>query len=111
MKTICLNLNIHKTHRLKKYDFFDIGHNNFYFDDMVIQTEAEQRNRDFVAPMFDVLFDLIEKYGKAFRFSITVSGFVLELLDKYYSPLLERYRALYETGCVEFVGMPYYHSL
>lgn len=111
MKTICLNLNIHKTHRLKKYDFFDIGHNNFYFDDMVIQTDAEQRNRDFVAPMFDVLFGLIEKYGKAFRVSITVSGFVLELLDKYYSPLLERYRALYETGCVEYVGMPYYHSL
>lgn len=111
MKTICFNLNIHRASRLKKYDFFDIGHNNFYFDDILVQTESEQRNRDFVFPMFDVLMSLIEKYGSAFRFSITVSGIVLELVERYYPEMLGRYREFFDTGCVEFVGMPYNCSL
>ena len=111
MKTICFNLNIHRSTLLKKYDFFDIGHNNFYFDYLGLQTEAEQRNRDFVNPMFDVLTELIEKYGTAFKFSITVSGYVLDYMEKYCQPLLDRYRAFQDSGSVEFVGMPYNHSL
>ncbi|MCR5455717.1 MAG: hypothetical protein K6F33_12085, partial [Bacteroidales bacterium] len=112
MKTICLNLNIHRPFRLKKYEFFDIGHNNFYFDELDTQTDSDQKNRDFVDPLFDALFEMIEKFGTRFNFSATVSGCVLDVLDKYYSEsILDRYRKLYETGNVEFLGMPYNHSL
>ena len=64
MKTIiCLNFNIHRAYRLKKYDFFDIGHNNFYFDELATQADAEKKNMDFVNPMFDMVESLIKKYG------------------------------------------------
>lgn len=112
MKTICLNLNIHRPSRLKKYDFFDIGHNNFYFDDIETQTDADQKIRNFASPFFDSLFDLIDKFGDRFHFSATVSGNVLDVLAKYYETgMLERYRSLYDTGNVEYIGMPYDHSL
>ena len=65
MKTICLNFNIHRAYRLKKYDFFDIGHNNFYFDDLGTQSGAEKKNMEFVNPMLEMVEDLIEK-GKYF---------------------------------------------
>ncbi len=111
MKTICLNFNIHRPHRLKKYDFFDIGHNNFYFDDLGTQTGAEQKNNSFVHPMFDMVEDLIAKYDTAFKFSTTVSGVALSIQEKYSPEIIQRYRDILDTGCVEFIGMPYNHSL
>lgn len=111
MKTICLNFNIHRAYRLKKYDFFDIGHNNFYFDELATQADAEKKNIDFVNPMFDMVESLIKKYGTAFKLSATVSGVVLSFQEKYCPEYLQRYRQFADTGCVEFVGMPYNHSL
>ena len=111
MKTICLNFNIHRPFRLKKYDFFDIGHNNFYFDDLGTQSGAEKKNMEFVNPMLEMVEELIENNGKAFKFSVTVSGIALAIQDKYCSDIIRHYRKLVDTGCVEFLGMPYNHSL
>ncbi|MBP5682952.1 MAG: hypothetical protein J6X05_06905 [Bacteroidales bacterium] len=111
MKTICFNFNIHRAYRLKKYDFFDIGHNNFYFDELGTQTGAEKKNSEFVLPMFDMVESLTEKYGSKFKFSVTVSGIALSIQEKYCPEIIKRYQNLVETGCVEFVGMPYNHSL
>ncbi len=111
MKTICLNLNIHRPYRLKKYDFFDIGRNNFYFDDIGTQAGAEQKSRNFVCPMLDTVRDLVEKHGQSFKCSITVSGIALSIQEKCCLDVIERFRNLADTECVEFIGMPYNHSL
>lgn len=111
MKTICLNFNIHKALRLKKYDFFDMGHDNFYFDSTATRAFAETKSRDFICPALNTFLKLVKKYGDAFKFSMTISGFALALQEECSPEIIELLKKLVDTGCMELIGMPYYHSL
>lgn len=111
MKTICLNFNIHKPLLLKKYRFFDIGRDNFYFDDYATRADMERNERDFLKPSLELLIALVRHHGSRFRFSLTVSGFALRLIEDCCPATLKLLQELADTGCVEFVGMPYNHSL
>lgn len=111
MKTICLNFNIHKSLLLKKYRFFDIGKDNFYFDDYATRAEVERNEREFLKPSLESMLSLIHHHGNAFRFSLTISGIMLKLIEDCCPKTLEILQALADTGCVEFVSMPYNHSL
>ena len=46
MKTICFYFQIHQPFRLKRYRFFDIGNDHYYYDDFqneeIIHRIAEQ---------------------------------------------------------------------
>ncbi len=35
MKAICFNFEIHQPFRLKRYRFFDIGNDHYYYDDFL----------------------------------------------------------------------------
>lgn len=65
-------------------------------------------------PINDLISHLLET-DKDFRVSMTVSGTLLELADRYHPHLLESYRHLgklaQQTKRLEFVAEPYYHSL
>lgn len=107
----CLNFNIHKTLKLKKYRFFDIGNDNFYFDDYVTRAEIEENERMFLLPVMKLVKELSEKYGTKFKCSFTISGIELELLEEYSPHIIQMMAELSEMGNIEFVGMPYNHSL
>ncbi len=111
MKTICLNFNIHKPLLLKKYRFFDIGKDNFYFDDYATRAEVERNEREFLKPSLESMLALVRHHGDKFRFSLTISGFALALIEECCPDTLKVLQDLGDTGCVEFVGMPYNHSL
>ena len=38
MKTICFYFQIHQPFRLKRYRFFDIGNDHYYYDDCLLYT-------------------------------------------------------------------------
>ncbi|MCQ2253563.1 MAG: alpha-amylase [Bacteroidales bacterium] len=111
MKTICLNFNLHKSLLLKRYRFFDIGKDNFYFDDYATRAEIERNEREFLRPSLEALLALVRHHDTDFRFSLTISGIFLNLIEKCCPATLEIIQQLADTGCVEFVGMPYNHSL
>ncbi len=111
MKTLAFNINIHKYFLLKKYRFFDIGNDNFYFDEQSTCSALEASERNCLKPALEMLLALAHRYKRRFKFSITISGFALQLIEQYCPNTLELLKQLAHTNAVEFVASPYNHSL
>ena len=83
MKTICLYFEIHQANHLKRYRFFDIGTDHYYYDDYENEraiTETAQRS---YIPALRTMLEMTQTYGKFFRVAFSVSGVVLELMEQY----------------------------
>jgi len=111
MKSICLYFHVHQPYRLKTYRFFDIGHKHDYFDEYSNRFAALQVAEKSYLPANDLLLKLIEKHGKKFRVSFSISGTSLEQLQNYTPEVLKSFQALADSGCVEFLAETYSHSL
>lgn len=111
MRAICLNFQIHQPFRFRRYRFFDIGNDHYYYDDYSNETILRKMADHAYLPANQILLDLIKKYKDKFKVSFTISGIALEQLELYAPEVLDSFIDLAETGQVEFVAEPYAHSL
>jgi len=58
-----------------------------------------------------LILELIRTYGGQFRCAYSLTGLVLEQFEQYHPKVIESFKELAETGCVEFLAETYYHSL
>ena len=110
-KSICLYFQVHQPNRLRLYRFFDIGKDSHYYDDFANRTILRRVAQKCYLPMNALLLELIEANKGAFKVAFSISGSVLEQFDRYAPEVIESFRALAQTGCVEFLSETYYHSL
>ena len=111
MKTICLYFEIHQITHLKRYRFFDIGTDHYYYDDYENErTITETAERSYM-PALDTLLQMIRENGKYFKVAFSLSGVGMEQLELYAPQVLEKLQELNDTGCVEFLAEPYSHGL
>ncbi|OGV70235.1 MAG: alpha-amylase [Lentisphaerae bacterium RIFOXYA12_FULL_48_11] len=112
MVAVCLNFQIHQPYRLRTdYNFFCIGRDHNY--------EDSKTNRDITRKVADrcyiptnrMMLDLIRKHKGRFRISYSISGVCLEQLEKYAPEVIDSFKELVNTGCVEMLNETYYHSL
>ena len=111
MKAICFNFQIHQPFRLKRYRFFDIGNDHYYYDDFAnddIITRIAERS---YIPAARTLLNMINEPGSKFRCSISVTGVALEQCEQYVPELIDLLKQLAATGKVEFTAETYAHSL
>lgn len=111
MKSICFYFQIHQPFRLKKYRFFDIGNDHYYYDDFAnddIVTRIAERS---YIPMAETLLQMIKENGKAFKCAISITGTAVEQLQQYVPEFIDLLKKLADTGCVEFLSETYSHSL
>lgn len=112
MISICFYFQVHQPYRLRKnYSFFDIGADHFYEDS---QANAEILNKvadKCYLPANQLMLDLIGEFGSDFRISYAITGVAIEQFQKYRPEVLDSFKRLADTGCVEFVNETYYHSL
>ena len=111
MKTICLYFEIHQIVHLKRYRFFDIGSDHYYYDDYENErciTDIAERS---YMPALTTLEDMIKENGKYFRVAFSISGVGMEMLEQYAPQVLDKLSDLNRTGCVEFLAEPYSHGL
>lgn len=111
MKSICFYFQIHQPFRLKRYRFFDIGRDHYYYDDFSnddIITRIAERS---YMPLAETLLDMIEKSDKKFKCAISITGTAVEQLQQYVPEFIEILKKLADTGCVEFLSETYAHSL
>ena len=80
MKSICLYLQMHQPFRLKRYRFFDIGRDHYYYDDFANDDVITRIARNSYLPTVETLKEMIENSDKKFKAAISVSGVVLEQL-------------------------------
>lgn len=111
MKAICFNFEIHQPFRLKRYRFFDIGNDHYYYDDFLnddIITRIAERS---YIPAAQTLLKMIEDNKGAFKCSISITGAAIEQIEQYVPEFIDLLKRLADTGCCEFVAEPYAHSL
>ncbi len=111
MRSICFYFQVHQPFRLRTYRFFEIGNNHHYFDDYQNRYILRRVADKCYLPMNKLLLDLIKEFGQQFKVSFSISGVALEQFSKYTPEVIDSYRALAETGCVEFIAETYSHSL
>ena len=111
MKTICLYFQVHQPLRLKTYRFFNMGKDHNYLDDVANRTIMQKVARRCYLPMNALLLQLIKEHKNAFRVSFSISGLAVEQFKLYAPEVLDSFKALAATGCVEFLSETYDHSL
>ena len=111
MKTVCLYFQVHQPWRLKVYRFFNIGKDHNYLDDFTNRAIMQKVARQCYLPMNALLLNLIKENKGAFKCSFSITGSAVEQFRAYAPEVLDSFRALAETGCVEFLAETYSHSL
>ena len=110
MKTICLYFEIHQIIHLKRYRFFDIGTDHYYYDDYENERSISDIAERSYMPALTALEDMIKANGQYFKVAFSISGVGMEQLELHAPQVLEKLQDLNKTGCVEFLAEPYSHG-
>lgn len=111
MPSICLYLHAHQPLRLKNYTVFDMGKNISYFDEERNRAYLERIVRKSYLPTNKILLDLIYATKGRFKVSLSLTGVLLEQLEKFFPEVIESFQKLVKTGCVDILSETYHHSL
>ena len=109
-KSLCLYFQVHQPDRLRLYRFFDIGNDSQYFDEFANRTILKRIAQRCYLPMNELIYELIQKHGKNFKVAFSISGVALEQFEQYAPEVLESFKKLASTKCVEFLAETYSHS-
>lgn len=111
MPALCFYFQVHQPYRLRPYSFFDIGAQPYYEDATINCDILLKVARKCYLPMNELLLRLIKKHDGRFKCSFSISGTALDQFEEYAPEVLESFKALAKTGCVEFLDETYAHSL
>lgn len=114
-KAIVLYLHVHQPYRIRHYTVFDSAVNHDYFDaaydhqtsnERILHKVAEKSYLPTNAKLLQILKD-----NPRFKLSLSITGTVIEQLEKWSPEALQSFRDLCATGRVEIVAETYHHSL
>ena len=111
MKTICLYFEIHQIIHLKRYRFFDIGIDHYYYDDYENERSITEIAERSYIPALNTIGDMIRENNGQFKVAFSISGVGMEQLEMHAPQVIAKLQELNETGCVEFLAEPYSHGL
>lgn len=111
MKNICFYFQVHQPFRLKQFRFFDIGKDVSYFDDSANRSIMNKVAEKCYLPANAVLLSQIKKHKGEFKVAFSISGTALEQFERFTPKVIDSFKELAQTGCVEFLAETYYHSL
>lgn len=114
-KAIVLYLHVHQPYRIRHYTVFDSGVDHAYFDTEYEDKTSNERILKKVAeksylPTNARLLKLLRE-NPEFKVSLSITGTVIEQLEKWSPEALQSFKDLCNTGQVEIVGETYHHSL
>ncbi|MCR4613171.1 MAG: glycoside hydrolase family 57 protein [Bacteroidaceae bacterium] len=111
MKTICLYFEMHQIIHLKRYRFFDIGRDHYYYDDYENERSITDIAERSYVPALQTLISMARENEKFFKVAISLSGVGFEQLELHAPQVIDLLQELNATGCVEFLCEPYSHGL
>ena len=114
MTTICFCFQVHQPYRLKRYDFFRIGHDHAYADPARDEVALHQAADQAYLPANQRLLALARRSAAQphyrFKFALSLSGTALEQLRRYRPDALTSFRGLIDAQAAEVLGGTHYHS-
>jgi len=111
MKSVCLFFQVHQPFRHRRYRFFDIGNDHYYYDDYTNETIMRQIAEKSYLPTNELLLKLVDKLEGKFKVAFSITGLALEQFALYAPEVIKSFQKLSKTGCVEFLAETYSHSL
>ncbi len=111
MKSICLFFQIHQPFRYRRYRFFDIGNDHYYYDDYANETILSKVAEKCYLPTNKLLLKLATKYKGEFKVAFSITGVALDQFELYAPEVIKSFQDLTKTGCVEFLSETYSHSI
>ena len=109
MASVCFYFQVHQPYRLRNYTIFDSD--SYYFDEQKNSQICRKVAEKCYMPANHLMLELIKKHDGKFRISYSITGVMLEQLQRYAPWVLDSFKELAQTGCVEFLAETYYHSL
>lgn len=111
MKSVCLFFQVHQPFRHRRYRFFDIGNDHYYYDDYTNETILQKIAQNSYLATNKILLELIDKLEGKFKVAFSITGLALEQFAMYSPEVIDSFQQLAKTGCVEFLAETYSHSL
>ena len=111
MKNICFCFQMHAPYKMKRYRFFEIGQDHYYYDDMQTEEHLEYLVNTSYLPLCNTIKEMIRLSKGRFHCALSVSGTTLEMFQQFAPEMIDVLNELAQTGCVEFVATPYAYSL
>lgn len=111
MVSTCMYFQVHQPHRLKRYGMFEIGQHSDYYDHEANEQILKKVSHKCYLPANKLLLDLIKSHKGDFKFSFSITGTIIDQLERFAPEVLQSFIDLAETGHVEFLAETYYHSL
>ena len=111
MKTICLYFQIHQPFRLRRYRFFDIGNDHYYYDDFQNGEIFKKVAEMCYIPATRAMIEMIKNSDGHFKAAFSISGIALEQMEIYSPELIDNFVELIKLGGIEFLAETYAHSL
>lgn len=109
MASVCIYFQVHQPYRLRRYSIFDADHR--YFDDQKNAEICRKVAHKCYLPANQCILDMIRVHEGRFRLAYSLTGVVLDQFAAYCPEVLDGFKRLADTGCVEFLAETYYHSL
>lgn len=119
MTSICLYFQVHQPYRLKW--FWPDEHRDYrgklfdlYFDEPLNEWTFHKVAGKCYHPATDIMLEHVDNLKgekRKFKLSYSLTGAWVEQCEKWDKDLLEKFKQLAESGCCEFLGETYYHSL
>lgn len=121
MPDVCFSFEVHQPFRLnRKFDpklakgkkpeeLFDI-----YFDNLWNRQILKRVASKCYYPANEIILENIDRFKKErrkFKVAYSISGVLLEQCELWEPSVIDSFKQLAETGCVEFMDETYYHSL
>ncbi len=111
MRTVCFYFQVHQPFRFRRYRFFDIGNDHYYYDDYSNESILRKVADKCYLPANELILELIQKYKGKFKVAFSVSGIALDQFSLYAPEVIDSFKRLADTGHVEFLSETYAHSL
>jgi alpha-amylase len=123
MTDIVFIFEVHQPFRLKRNFFWDhemfkrVSSDrlfDFYFDKSLDREVFNRVAGKCYLPSNRILLDAIDEHRtekRKFEVAFSLSGIFIEQCERFNKDVLDSFKQLSETGCVEFLCQTYYHSL
>jgi len=111
MPSICFYFQVHQPKRLRSYSYFDITAHHEYEDHVLNGAILHKVAHKCYLPANQLMLDLIKQHQGQFKIAFSISGTAIEQFKQFSPETLDSFKALANTGCVEFLNETYYHSL
>nr|WP_321405689.1 glycoside hydrolase family 57 protein [uncultured Carboxylicivirga sp.] len=111
MRNICFYFQVHQPFRFRRYRFFDIGQDHYYYDDYTNESVLDKVKNKCYLPTNELLLKLLKKHKGKFKIAFSISGVALDQFRLYAPEVIESFKELVDTGDVELLAETYSHSL